>query len=58
MCLDIDRLAAYLESKGVKKGDCVAMFTTNSPEMYVTVLALSKLSAIAGMVNVNLRGVS
>jgi len=58
MCLDIDRLAAYLESQGVKKGDCVAMFTTNSPEMYVTVLALSKLSAIAGMVNVNLRGVS
>ncbi|KAE9367888.1 acetyl-CoA synthetase-like protein [Stipitochalara longipes BDJ] len=52
---DVDRLAAYLESQGVKKGECVAMFTTNSTEMYVTVLALSKLSAVAGMVNVNLR---
>jgi acyl-coenzyme A synthetase/AMP-(fatty) acid ligase len=58
MCLDVDRLASYLESQGVKKGDVVATFTTNSPEMYVTVLALSKLGAVAGMVNVNLRGMS
>jgi acyl-coenzyme A synthetase/AMP-(fatty) acid ligase len=58
MCLDVDRLAAYLESQGVKKGDVVATFMTNSPEMYITFMALSKLSAVAGMVNVNLRGMS
>jgi acyl-CoA synthetase (AMP-forming)/AMP-acid ligase II len=29
---------------------------TNSPEMYITILALSKLSAISGLININLRG--
>ena len=58
MSLDVDRLAAFLESKGVKKGECVALFTTNSPEMYISILALSKLSAVAGLVNINLRGMS
>ncbi len=58
MVLDIDRLAAYLEDQGVKKGETVAVFTTNSPEMYIAVLALSKLGAVAGLVNINLRGMS
>ncbi|PMD21149.1 acetyl-CoA synthetase-like protein [Hyaloscypha hepaticicola] len=52
---DIDRLAAYLEAQGVKKGETVAVFTTNSPEMYITALALSKLGVVAGLVNINLR---
>jgi acyl-coenzyme A synthetase/AMP-(fatty) acid ligase len=47
-----------LEAEGVKKGESVAVFTTNSPEMYITILALSKLSAVAGLININLRGVS
>ena len=58
MWLDIVRLAAFLEESGVKKNDTVAVFTTNSPEMYVIILALSKLSAVAGLVNINLRGTS
>ena len=31
---------------------------TNSPEMIVTVLALSKLGAVAALVNIHLRGLS
>ncbi|PVH81181.1 putative bifunctional fatty acid transporter/acyl-CoA synthetase [Cadophora sp. DSE1049] len=52
---DVIRLAAYLESQGVGKNDCIAMFTSNSPEMVTTILALSKLSAVAGLVNTSLR---
>lgn len=29
---------------------------SNSPEMVVTILALSKLGAIGAMININLRG--
>jgi acyl-coenzyme A synthetase/AMP-(fatty) acid ligase len=56
--VDIDRLAAYFEAQDVKKGETVAVFTTNSPEMYIAVLALSKLGVVAGLVNINLRGMS
>ncbi|KAF8857315.1 acyl-CoA synthetases /AMP-acid ligases II [Acephala macrosclerotiorum] len=52
---DVHRLAAFLENEGIKKGDTVAIFTTNSPEMVITYLALSKLSAICGFININLR---
>ncbi|KAL4964112.1 putative bifunctional fatty acid transporter/acyl-CoA synthetase (FAT1) [Aspergillus stella-maris] len=50
-----DRLAALLQEKGVQKGDFVAVFTTNSPEMVAIIYALSKLGAIASLINVNLR---
>ncbi|TVY13141.1 Long-chain fatty acid transport protein 4 [Lachnellula arida] len=52
---DVHRLAAFLESEGVSKKDHIACFMTNSPEMIVTVLALSKLGAVAGLVNTHLR---
>ncbi|TVY42800.1 Fatty acid transporter protein [Lachnellula occidentalis] len=51
----VNRLAAFLESEGVSKKDHIACFMTNSPEMIVTVLALSKLGAVAALVNTNLR---
>ncbi len=54
--LDVHRLAAFFENQGVSKNDFVAVFMTNSPEMIITVLALSKLSAVAGLINTNLRG--
>lgn len=54
--LDVLRLAAFFESRGIKKNDVVGLFMTNSPEMIITVLALSKLSAVAGLINTNLRG--
>ncbi len=50
------RLAAFLETEGIQKNDCVAMFTSNSPEMVIAILALSKLSAVAGLINTSLRG--
>ncbi|OWP05437.1 hypothetical protein B2J93_7638 [Marssonina coronariae] len=53
---DVARLAAFLEEQGIQKNDFVAVFTTNSPEMVITILALSKLGAVAGLVNTSLRG--
>ena len=53
---DVHRLAAFLESNGVSKKDHIACFMTNSPEMVVTILALSKLGAVSALVNINLRG--
>lgn len=55
---DADRLAELLHHQGVKTNDFVAVFTTNSPEMVILSLALSKLGAVAAMINTNLRGMS
>ena len=52
----VDRFAALLHARGVKEGDFVGVFTTNSPEMVVTLYALAKLGAIAAMINTYLRG--
>ncbi|KAI9733769.1 MAG: hypothetical protein M1818_007183 [Claussenomyces sp. TS43310] len=52
---DVDRFAAILQRKGVKSGDCVAVFMTNSPEMVITIFSLSKLGAVSAFINVNLR---
>lgn len=57
MCyVEVNKFAAFLSSNGVSKGDFIAVFTTNSPEMVITILALSKLSAISALINTNLRG--
>ncbi|KAJ5666333.1 uncharacterized protein N7477_008781 [Penicillium maclennaniae] len=50
-----DRFAALLHSRGVKSGDMVGVYTTNSPEMVIVLYALSKLGAVAAMINTNLR---
>ena len=52
----VDPLAAFLAQRGVVAGDCVAVFMTNSPEMVVTLYALSKLGAVGALINTNLRG--
>lgn len=54
----VDRFAALLHSRGVKSGDMMGVFTTNSPEMVILLYALSKLGAVAAMINTNLRGKS
>jgi len=54
--LDVHRLAAFLEGQGIKNGVYVAVFMANSPEMIITILALSKLGAVSGLINTNLRG--
>lgn len=52
----VDRFAAHIHARGIRPGDFVAIFTTNSPEMVVTIYALAKLGAVAAMINTNLRG--
>ncbi|PWY84715.1 bifunctional fatty acid transporter and acyl-CoA synthetase [Aspergillus sclerotioniger CBS 115572] len=51
----VDRFAALLHTKDIHPGDYVGVFTTNSPEMVVAIYALSKLGAIAALINTNLR---
>jgi len=55
---DVHRLAAFLESNGVSNRDYVAVFMINSPEFVIAVLALSKVGAVAGLININLRGLA
>ncbi|KAG9237165.1 putative bifunctional fatty acid transporter/acyl-CoA synthetase [Amylocarpus encephaloides] len=52
---EVNKLAAFLENEGVRRGDYVAVFMSNSPEMVITILALSKLGAIAALINISLR---
>lgn len=52
----VDRFAALLHARDVKAGDFVGIYTTNSPEMVIILYALSKLGAVAAMINTNLRG--
>ena len=50
-----DKLAAFLSSKGVGKGDKVALFLRNSPEFIYTIFAVSKLGAIVVPINTFLK---
>lgn len=52
---NVDKLAAYLASKDVKKGDKVALFLRNSPEFIYTIFAASKLGAIIVPINTFLK---
>ena len=52
----VDRFAALLQTRDIQSGDFVGVFMTNSPEMVITLYALSKLGAVAAMINTNLRG--
>ncbi|KAJ9261168.1 hypothetical protein DTO207G8_318 [Paecilomyces variotii] len=51
----VDKFAEVLHARGIRPGDFVAVFTTNSPEMVICIQALSKLGAVAAMINTNLR---
>jgi acyl-CoA synthetase (AMP-forming)/AMP-acid ligase II len=53
---EITRLAAFLGDHKIGYKDFVAVYTTNSPEMVITILALSQLGAVAALINTNLRG--
>ncbi|NBF03878.1 long-chain-acyl-CoA synthetase [Pseudomonas sp. Fl5BN2] len=46
-----NRIAAYLEGQGIVKGDVLAIFIENRPELLVTVLAVAKLGGICAMLN-------
>ncbi|KAL1921621.1 uncharacterized protein VTP21DRAFT_11337 [Calcarisporiella thermophila] len=52
----VDRVADWYTSIGVKYKDIVAIFMTNCPEMYLSMLALLKIGACGALVNANLAG--
>ena len=47
----INQLAHYYKSRGLVKGDAIAVNIENRPEVIIAVLACMKLGVIAGMVN-------
>ncbi|CBL44651.1 amp-dependent synthetase and ligase [gamma proteobacterium HdN1] len=51
-----NRYAHYLSSRGIRKGDTVAIFIENRPELLVSVLAVAKLGAVGAMLNVQQTG--
>ena len=51
----VDKLAAFLEHKGIKEGDKVALFLRNSPEFIYAVFAISKLGAVSVPINTFLK---
>jgi len=50
-----DILAGYLSSRGIKKGDKVALFMRNSAEFIYTIFAVSKLGAVSVPINTFLK---
>ena len=51
-----NRMAHLLLSRGFGRGDVVALVMTNRAEFVIVQLALSKIGAIAALVNASLRG--
>ena len=51
----VERVSAYLSSKGIAKGDKVALFMRNSAEFIYTIFALSKLGAVSVPINTFLK---
>ena len=49
-----NRYAHCLKSRGVKRGDCVAVFMENRMEFLCLVIALSKIGAAASLINTSL----
>lgn len=52
----VNRVARAFARAGVERGDSVAVFMENRPELLVVVGALAKLGAAAALVNTNQRG--
>ena len=52
----VDQVAAAFASLGIRNGDIISVFMTNSPEFAFVVYALSKLGAVPSLMNSNLRG--
>lgn len=51
-----NRVANYLKSKGISRGDVVSLLIMNSPEIYYTMFGVQKLGAIAQSINFLLQG--
>jgi citronellyl-CoA synthetase len=46
-----NRIAHYVHDQGIRKGDVVALFIENRPELLLSVLAVAKLGGICAMLN-------
>jgi acyl-CoA synthetase (AMP-forming)/AMP-acid ligase II len=57
---DVDRrvnqMARFFQSRGVARGDVIAVFMDNRPDFLFAVLALNRLRAIASLINTNVTG--
>ena len=53
---EVNRLANFWISLGIKRGDVVTVFLANRPEMLFCMGAAAKIGAAASMINFNLRG--
>ncbi len=51
-----NRVANFLKSKGIKKGDFVSFLVLNSPENLYIMFGIQKIGAISGAVNFMLQG--
>ncbi|RDW89159.1 bifunctional fatty acid transporter synthetase (FAT1) [Coleophoma cylindrospora] len=56
MKIEVKKFAKVLQDNGLGTGDFIAVFTANSPEMVVSILAISRLGAVGALINTNLRG--
>lgn len=52
----VNKLANWLAAKGVQKGDNVGLLMFNCTELYISILAVHKLGAVANLWNFRLRG--
>ncbi len=43
-------------SQGIKKGDCIAIFMENRPELIACILACAKIGAVSAMLNIAQKG--
>ena len=50
-----EKIASFFQSVGVKKGDCVALFMENSPDLVSFWLGCAKIGAVSSLINFNLR---
>ncbi len=50
-----NRVANYLKTKGVKKGDIVSVMVLNAPEIFYTLFGAQKLGAVGGAINYMLK---
>ncbi|WP_077044648.1 long-chain-acyl-CoA synthetase [Pseudomonas sp. KK4] len=51
-----NRIAHHLISQGIGKGDVIAVFIENRPELLVTILAVAKVGAVSALLNTSQTG--
>lgn len=52
----VNRIAHSFQDLGVKKGEVIAVFIDNRPELLVCIAALTKIGSVAALINTSQRG--